>query len=397
MKPELEKQLEALIGKINNKEDFDLVRDQLLKRGIESLLKSEMSAHLGYEKGQSIVEDNQRNGFSEKTIKTQNGEQRIKIPRDRKATFDPVIVPKHQSISQELEDCILLLYAKGMSNSDIIDFVETTYGVNYSTSQVSVITNQLLEDIQQWQNRPLEDVYPIIWIDAIHYKIRQDNQVISKACMIVLGVNTDGQQDILSMTIVETETASSWMTILDDLRSRGVRDIFFLCSDNLPGLDKAIEAIYPNSIRQICIVHQIRNSLKYVSYKDRKKIITDIKGIYKADNERIALEAFDTFKENWGHKYHSAVVSWEKNWDNLTAFLNYPAEIRKLIYTTNIIESFNASLRKYTKNKKVFPNDNAALKSIYLAAQIISKKWKKTRFNWSQIYNQLYICFPNRL
>lgn len=397
MKPELEKQLEALIGKINNKEDFDLVRDQLLKRGIESLLKSEMSAHLGYEKGQSIVEDNQRNGFSEKTIKTQNGEQRIKIPRDRKATFDPVIVPKHQSISQELEDCILLLYAKGMSNSDIIDFVETTYGVNYSTSQVSVITNQLLEDIQQWQNRPLEDIYPIIWIDAIHYKIRQDNQVISKACMIVLGVNTAGQQDILSMTIVETETASSWMTILDDLRSRGVRDIFFLCSDNLPGLDKAIEAIYPNSIRQICIVHQIRNSMKYVSYKDRKKIMSDIKAIYKADNERVALEAFDAFKENWGHRYHSAVISWEKNWDNLTAFLNYPAEIRKLIYTTNIIESFNASLRKYTKNKKVFPNDNAALKSIYLAAQNISKKWKKTRFNWSQIYNQLYICFPNRL
>ena len=397
MKPELEKQLEALIGKINNKEDFDLVRDQLLKRGIESLLKSEMSAHLGYEKGQSIVEDNQRNGFSEKTIKTQNGEQRIKIPRDRKATFDPVIVPKHQSISQELEDCILLLYAKGMSNSDIIDFVETTYGVNYSTSQVSVITNQLLEDIQQWQNRPLEDIYPIIWIDAIHYKIRQDNQVISKACMIVLGVNTAGQQDILSMTIVETETASSWMTILDDLRSRGVRDIFFLCSDNLPGLDKAIEAIYPNSIRQICIVHQIRNSMKYVSYKDRKKIMSDIKAIYKADNERVALEAFDAFKENWSHRYHSAVISWEKNWDNLTAFLNYPAEIRKLIYTTNIIESFNASLRKYTKNKKVFPNDNAALKSIYLAAQNISKKWKKTRFNWSQIYNQLYICFPNRL
>jgi putative transposase len=397
MNSELEKQLDALIGKISNKEDFDQVKEQLLKRGIESLLKAEMTAHLGYQKGNSVIENNQRNGFSEKTIKTQNGEQRIKIPRDRQASFEPVIVPKHQSISQELEDCIQLLYAKGMSNSDIIDFIESTYGVQYSTSQVSIITNQLLEDIKQWQNRPLEDVYPIVWIDAIHYKIRQEGKVISKACMIVLGVNTEGQQDILSMSIVETEKAAAWMSILEDLRSRGVKDIFFLCSDNLSGLDKAVEAIFPDSIRQICIVHQIRNSLKYVSYKDRKPIMVDIKAIYQADNEKFALEAFEVFKQNWQDKYLSAVQSWENNWDNLTTFLNYPKEIRKLIYTTNIIESFNASLRKYTRNKKVFPHDDAALKSIYLAAQSISKKWKKTRFKWGQIYNQLYICFPNRL
>lgn len=397
MNAELEKQLEALLGKISNKKDFDQVKEQLFKRGIESLLKAEMTAHLGYQKGSPVIQKNQRNGFSEKTLKTQNGEQRIKIPRDREASFEPIIVPKHRSISQELEDCIQLLYAKGMSNSDIIDFIESTYGVDYSTSQVSIITNQLLEDIRLWQNRPLEDIYPIIWIDAIHYKIRHEGKVISKACMIVLGLNTEGQQDILSMNIVETEKASAWMSILDDLRSRGVKDIFFLCSDNLPGLDKAVEAIFPDSIRQICIVHQIRNSLKYVSYKDRKKVVADIKGIYQADNEKFALEALEAFKQNWGYKYLSAVQSWENNWDNLTTFLNYPKEIRKLIYTTNIIESFNASLRKYTRNKKVFPNDDAALKSIYLAAQGISKKWKKTRFNWGQIYNQLYICFPNRL
>ncbi len=262
MNTELEKQLDVLIGKIRNKEDFTQVKDQLLKRGIESLLKAEMTAHLGFNKGDSPLTGNIRNGFSEKTIKTQDGEQRIKIPRDRDASFEPVIVPKHQSISQELEDCIQLLYAKGMSNSDIIDFIEHTYGVNYSTSQVSIITNQLLEDIKLWQNRPLEDIYPIIWIDAIHYKIRHEGKVISKACMIVLGVNIEGQQDILSMSIVETEKAPAWMSILDDLRSRGVKDIFFLCSDNLSGLDKAIEAIYPDGIRQICTVHQIRNSLK---------------------------------------------------------------------------------------------------------------------------------------
>jgi transposase-like protein len=217
-------------------------------------------------------------------LKTTTGEQRIQIPRDREASFDPVIVPKHQSISQELEDCIQLLYAKGMSNSDIIDFIEHTYGVEYSTSQVSIITNQLLEDIKQWQSRPLEDIYPIIWIDAIHYKIRHEGKVLSKACMIVLGINVEGQQDILSMSIVENEKASAWMSILDDLRIRGVKDILFLCSDNLSGLDKAIEAIFPASIRQICIVHQIRNSLKYVSYKDRKKVMADIKCIYSADN-----------------------------------------------------------------------------------------------------------------
>lgn len=397
MNEELEKQLEALVGKIHTKEEFDQVRDKLLKRGIETLLNSEMTAHLGYEKGAAAFENNIRNGYSQKTLKTTTGTQRIQIPRDREASFDPIIVPKHQSISQDLQDCIQLLYAKGMSNSDIIDFIEHTYGVAYSTSQVSIITNQLLEDIKQWQSRPLEDIYPIIWIDAIHYKIRQDGKVISKACMIVLGINTEGQQDILSMNIVESEKASAWMTILDDLRSRGVKDILFLCSDNLPGLDKAIEAIFPDSIRQVCIVHQIRNSLKYVSYKDRKKVVADIKCIYAADNESMALQAFDEFKTKWENKYLLAVQSWENNWTNLTAFLNYPKEIRKLIYTTNIIESFNASLRKYTRNKKVFPNDDAALKSIYLAAQNISKKWKKTRFKWGQIYNQLYICFPERL
>ncbi len=397
MHEELEKQLEALIKQIGNKEDFEKVREQLLKRGVESLLRAEMTAHLGYQKGQSKPRGNQRNGFSEKTLKTQNGAQRIKVPRDREASFEPVIVPKHRSMSQELEDCIQLLYAKGMSNSDVIDFVEKTYGVAYSTSQVSLITNQLLEDIRQWQNRPLDDIYPIVWFDAIHYKIRQEGKVISKACMIVLGVNTEGQQDILSMSIVETEKASSWMTILDDLRQRGVKDIFFLCSDNLSGLDKAVEAVFPKSIRQICIVHQVRNSLKYVSYKDRKKMASDIKAIYQSANEEMARQALAVFKENWSGKYLPAVASWENNWDNLTAFLAYPKEIKKLIYTTNIIESFNASLRKYTRNKKVFPNDDAALKSIYLAAQAISKKWNKSRFNWAQIYNQLYICFPDRL
>ncbi len=211
--------------------------------------------------------------------------------------------------------------------------------------------------------------------------------------MIVLGINMEGKQDILSMSVVEQETANSWMGILDDLKSRGVADIIFLCSDNLPGLDKAIEAVYPKSIRQICIVHQIRNSLKYVSYKDRKAVAKDVKSIYQSSNLNLAEQALEEFKAKWADKYYPAVKSWENNWDNLTAFLDYPLEIRKLIYTTNIIESFNASLRKYTKNKKVFPNDNAALKSIYLAAKQIEPKWSKARKGWGQIYNQLFINF----
>jgi len=397
MNDQTTKLLEELLGQIKDKKDFDELRDQLFKRGIQTLLNAEMTAHLGHEKGAKPKSSNIRNGYSSKTIKTTYGAERIKVPRDREGSFDPVLVPKHKSVSQELEECIQLLYAKGMSNADIIDFIHQTYGVAYSTSQVSIITNHLLEDIKEWQQRPLQDQYAVLWIDAIHYKVRQEGKVKSKACMLALGIDMEGKQDILSMTIVERESATSWMPILDDLRNRGVRDILFLCSDNLTGLDKAVQAIYPDSVHQICIVHQIRNSLKFVSYKDRKVIVKDIKAIYQADNEPMARDSFERFKERWGPKYLPAVKSWEDNWDHLTAFLAYPAEIRKLIYTTNIIESFNASLRKYTKNKRVFPTDEAALKSIYLAAQEIRKKWQKSRRGWAQIYNQLYIHFENRI
>lgn len=263
------------------------------------MLNAELTAHLGYEKGRSPLSKNTRNGYSQKTIKTSKGEETIKVPRDRESSFDPLTVPKHKTMHQEIEDTLILLYAKGMSNSDIVDFIERTYGVKYSTSQVSVITNQLLEDIKEWQVRPLDDQYAVVWIDAIHYKIRQEGKVVSKACMIVLGINMEGKQDILSMSVVEQETANSWMGILDDLKSRGVADIIFLCSDNLPGLDKAIEAVYPKSIRQICIVHQIRNSLKYVSYKDRKAVAKDVKSIYQSSNLNLAEQALEEFKAKW--------------------------------------------------------------------------------------------------
>jgi len=393
----LEQLLDELLKEVKDPKEFYALKDQLYKRGIQALLAAEMESHLGYEKGEKPIGENIRNGYSQKTLRTKEGELELDIPRDRQGTFEPVIVPKHKTITQELEDSIVLLYSKGVSNSDIIDFMDRTYGVKYSVSNISLITNKLLEDIRDWQNRPLESQYAVLWIDGIHYKIRQDGKVISKAAMIVLGIDMAGKQDILSIHIVQNESASSWTSIFNDLKIRGVEDILFLCSDNLKGIQQAVESAFPQSVHQICIVHQIRNSLKFVSYKDRKAVAKSIKAIYQAANQSEAKQAFDSFKSQWEHKYLQAVQSWTNNWDALTAFLDYPLEIRKLIYTTNIIESFNAILRKYTSNKKVFPNDEAALKSIYLAAQQIKPKWNKSRFGWANIYNYLFIYFENRI
>jgi len=397
MKKKTENLLEELLSQVSDKSELMALKDQLFKRGVENLLEAEMKAHLGFDKGAKPIEDNTRNGYSSKTLKSEQGEVRINVPRDRKSKFDPVTVPKHKTMTETIEGVVLSLYSKGMSNSDIIDFVESTYGVKYSTSKVSLITNNLLEDINEWLNRPVESTYAVLWIDAIHYKIRQDGKVQSKACMVVLGIDLEGRQDILGLYIVKNESASAWLNIITDLKLRGLQDALFLCSDNLSGIQEAVESALPKTTHQVCIVHQIRNSLKCVSYKDRKKVVQEIKTIYQAINEEQAKLAFDKFKENYEDKYGYIVKSWEANWEALTAFLNYPPEIRKLIYTTNIIESFNASLRKYTRNKKVFPNDKSAIKSIYLAAQQIKKKWCKSRSGWPEIYNQLYIYFEDRI
>jgi transposase-like protein len=397
MNTEMDKLLDALLKEIKDPKDFESLQDQLMKRGIQTLLKAELEAHLGYPPGGKPTGDNSRNGFSEKTLSTSQGQIVIDVPRDRNGSFEPVIVPKHKTMTGKLEETVNLLYAKGMSNADIVDFMNKTYGVTYSTSQISVITNRLMDDIRQWQSRPIDSAYAVLWIDAIHYKIRHEGRVITKAAMLIMGINLDGEQDMLGIYICENESAAAWSQIFTDLKSRGMDDVLFLCSDNLSGLQKAVEANFPNTVHQICIVHQVRNSLKFVPHKDKKQVLSDIKAIYQSDNVQVAKYALETFKTNWGHKYYNIVQSWESNWEALTAFLDYPQEIRKLIYTTNVIESFNASLRKYTSSKKVFPTDDAAIKSIYLAIQQIRPKWNKSRFNWGQIYNQLYIHFENRM
>jgi putative transposase len=390
---------EELIKEIKTKEEFDAIKDQLFKRGIESLLNAEMTAHLGYPKHEKAEErrNNSRNGTTSKTVKTTEGELQIDVPRDRSGEFEPVTIPKHSRMSQQLEEVILQLYAKGMSTHDISDHMHQMYGIQYTASAISTITNQLLEDINQWQNRPLETLYPIVWLDAIRYKVKLDSRIVNKAILVVIGLKMDGKKDVLGLWVYENESSAFWLEVLNELKIRGVEDILIVSSDNLKGLTAAITAAFPKAVTQICIIHQIRNSLKHVSWKDRKLLLLDLKRIYQATSEKAAREALDQFKSTWNAKYGYAVKSWETNWENLTHFLAFPPEIRKVIYTTNVIESFNALLRKFTRNKKQFPHDDAVLKSVWLAVQQISRKWTMPMREWGMIVNQLTILFPDRM
>jgi transposase-like protein len=351
------KLIEELLAGVKAQQEFDDLTEELKKRGIESLLSAELTEHLGYQKHQKgrSRRSNTRNGTSPKTVKTANGAFLIDAPRDRDGSFDPITLPKHKRMSRKLEEVILHLYAKGMSTQDITDHMEELYGVRYSTSAISSITNQLLADIQAWQSRPLESMYPIMWLDAIRYKVRHENRIINKAILVVIGLKIDGKKEVLGLWVYQSESAAFWLEVLNDLKTRGVEDILIVASDNLKGLTDAISSIFPLAITQICIVHQIRNSLKHVSWKDRKSLLGDLKKIYQAVDVKSAEAALASFREKWDYKYGYITKSWEKNWDNLTHFLAFPQEIRRIIYTTNVIESFNAVLRKFTKKQKGFP------------------------------------------
>jgi transposase-like protein len=329
-------------------------------------------------------------------LKTNLGEVPLDIPRDRNATFDPIIVPKHQRMSQRIEHAIITMYSRGMTTRDIEATIKEIYGVEVSEGSVSNITSAVLEDIKEWQQRPLESVYFVVWMDGIVVKVRQNGKVQGKTIYLMIGLKQTGLKEVLGMWISETESASFWLNVLTDIKARGVKDILIASTDNLTGIRQAIKSAFPHTITQLCVVHQIRNSIKYVVWKDRKQFLSDLKNVYGAINRDMAYDALDEFAKKWGSKYAYAIKSWRDNWDELTAYFDYPQEIRKIIYTTNAIESLNSSIRKYTKTKTVFPDDQAALKAVFLAIANVEKKWTMPIWDWGSVINQLIIKFEDR-
>ncbi|MBF4473810.1 IS256 family transposase [Flavobacterium sp. HJJ] len=378
-------------------EDLYNFLGQLQKRGLEKMLEGELDAHLGYEKHEKTTTPNARNGFSNKKIKSSFGESQIQVPRDRDATFNPIIVPKRQSMLDGLENVIVSLYAKGMSNSDIEEQIREVYDFEVSTSTISRITDSVSNDIVAWQNRPLEPVYLIVWMDGIVFKVRENSKVVNKTIYLAVGLNRDGKKEVLGMWLGKNESASFWLGVLTDLKARGVQDILITATDNLNGFTGTIKNVFPESQTQICVVHQIRNSARYVVWKDKKEFSADMKLIYNAPTKQAAEASLKDFTIKWNDKYPYSVKSWTENWEELTVFFDFPIEIRKIIYTTNLIENLNGKIRKYTKNKLSFPTDEAVLKSVYLALREATKKWSMPIQNWGLILNQFLTIFEKRV
>jgi len=383
----------------DNLQDVQVLLKNLFKDTIEQMLESEMDEHLGYEKHNILGNNsgNSRNGYGKKTIQTELGESEISVPRDRKGEFSPQVIEKRQTRSDDLEGRILAMYAKGMSNRDIEDHLRDIYGVETSAGLISRITDKILPAVAEWQSRPLDSIYPIVFLDGIVFKVRKDSKVINKCVYTVLGINMDGMKEILGIWISDNESASFWTTVCNELKNRGVQDILIACRDNLSGFSTAIETVFPKTEQQLCVIHQIRNSTKYVSYKDLKPLMSDLKAIYQATSEDDALYHLEELREKWGKKYPQILKSWDDNWAELSTYFKYPEEVRRLIYTTNAVESFHRMLRKYTKNKTVYPTDDSVKKSVYLSIQEISKKWSMPVRYWGTIIGQLMIFFDERL
>ncbi len=380
-------------------DDVTAFMKELHARVYEQMLEGEMDQHLGYEKHSNKGDNtgNSRNGSYKKQIQTEMGESVIQVPRDRESNFEPVVVPKHQTRGLSIERLVISLYAKGMSVSDIETEMQEIYGINLSTSAISLITNKVTQAAIEWQNRPLESLYLIVWMDGIVFKVRESGKVINKTVYLCVGLNKEGLKEVLGMWIGKTESASFWMGVLTDLKARGVEDILITVTDNLNGFTDTIKSIFPESTTQICVVHQIRNSCRYVVWKEKKEFSSDLKNIYNAPTREAAKRELDLFEQKWGAKYPYAIRSWRNNWEDLTSFFDFPVEIRKIIYTTNLIENLNGEIRKYTKNKLSFPNDDALKKSVYLAINEIEKKWYQPIWNWGMIFNQFLTIFENRI
>lgn len=379
--------------------DIQNALKDLFGETLQELLEAEMEHNLGYEKhdDQNKETDNRRNGHSSKTVRSEFGEIELDIPRDRNGEFEPIVVKKHQKNVTGIEEQIIALYAKGVSTREIQDHLQRLYGIEASPALISNITNKIMPMIKEWQNRPLHSIYSVVFMDAIHFNVKQDGMITKKAAYMSIGIDLDGKKDVLGIWIGENESAKFWLSVLNELKNRGVQDILIVSVDNLTGFSEAISACYPEAEIQKCIVHQIRNSIRYVSYKDVKKITSALRPIYTAASEPAALEELNQFEATWGSKYPLIVRSWRQNWAEISTFFKYPPEIRKIIYTTNIIESYHRQLRKVTKGKSIFPSDEALLKMLYLATQDVMRKWTGRIQNWGQILLQLSIFFPDKV
>jgi putative transposase len=369
----------------------------LKKITVEAALNAEMDEHLGYGKHQKSTSLNSRNGKSSKRIKTEDGEFELDTPRDREGSFEPKLVKKHQSRFTSMDDKILWLYAQGMSTREIVAAFDEWYGADISPTLVSRVTNAVIEQVIEWQSRPLDAVYPIVYLDCIVVKIRQDKRVINKSIFLALGINLDGQKELMGMWIAENEGAKFWLNVLTELQQRGVEDILIACVDGLKGFPDAINTVFPQTHIQLCIVHMVRNSLKYVSWKDYKAVTADLKRIYRSATEDEALLELERFGETWDDQYPQISKSWRSHWQNLNTFFNYPEDIRHAIYTTNAIESLNSVIRKAIKKRKIFPSDDSAKKMVYLAIREASKKWTMPIQNWRQAMSRFIIEFEDRL
>lgn len=385
---------------INDMSDINALFKEFVGDILENGLEAELDDKLGYSKYdyRNKDTDNSRNGHSTKTMKTSFGEIDIDVPRDRKGEFEPQLVKKQQTnLSGDIEEKILSMYAKGMTTRDIDAHIREIYGIEVSDSTVSRITDKILPIVKEWQQRPLEEIYAVVFLDAIHYHVRSEGQIVKKAVYIAIGINMSGIKEVLGMWVGENESAKYWLSILNGLRNRGVEDILIACMDGLTGFDNAIEAVYPKTEIQQCIIHQIRNTTRFVSYKDIKILMADLKRVYAAIDEETALYELESFGEKWNSKYPKIAQSWEVNWSKLSTYFKYPQEVRTLIYTTNAIEGFNRQLRKVTKSKSVFPTDDSLLKMLYLAMMDITKKWTGKRRDWGIIHSQLEVFFADRL
>ena len=385
---------------IRDGNDVNSIMRDMMSIVLEGALDEELDEELGYSKYDyhNKDTDNSRNGHSKKTMHTSYGDMEIDIPRDRQGDFEPKLIKKYQNtVTQDMEEKIISMYAKGMTTSDIEAHLKEMYDLDISDSTISRVTDKILPIVKEWQERPLEEVYAVVYMDAIHYHVRSEGRVIKKAVYIALGLDMDGKRDVLGMYVGENESAKFWLNIINGLKNRGVQDILITCVDGLSGFPQAIEAVFPHTEIQHCIIHQIRNSTRYVSYKDLKALMADLKLVYMAPSEEAALEHLEEFGEKWNARYPKIYKSWKEKWATLSTYFKYPDAVRRLIYTTNSIEGFNRQLRKVTKNKTIFPNDDSLLKMLYLATMDITKKWTGRRRDWPEIRAQLEIYFEERL